>query len=288
MRPISIYLTVMCSLSVVGFTGCSRSVMQSKEPAAFKRTEDFHWPQGKRAAISLTFDDARLSQIDRGIPLLNEYGVKATFYVSPRSMEQRLEGWKAAVANGHEIGNHSLVHPCSGNFPFSRDKALEDYTLDQMRAELRQASDMIENQLGVRPVSFAYPCGQKYVGRGRNFKSYVPLIAEEFLTGRGWMNEWANDPAFCDMANLMGVELDGKSFEQVKQVMDRVLKDGGWLVFAGHEIGDGGRQTTLASTLKALCEYAQDPANGIWLDTVESVSRYILEQRSPTNVVKAN
>ena len=250
--------------------------------------EDFHWPEGKRAAISLTFDDARLSQIDRGIPLLDEYGVKATFYVSPKSMEQRRAGWKAAVANGHEIGNHSLVHPCSGNFPFSRDKALEDYTLDQMRSELRQASDIIENQFGVRPVSFAYPCGQKYVGRGRNFKSYVPLIAEEFLTGRGWMNEWANDPAFCDMANLMGVELDGKSFEQVKQVMDRVLKDGGWLIFAGHEIGDGGRQTTLASTLKALCEYAQDPANGIWLDTVESVSRYIIEQRSSANVAKAN
>ena len=288
MRPVSFCLTVTCCLLFVGFTGCSRSEMQVKEPASFKRMEDFHWPEGKHAAISLTFDDARLSQIDRGIPLLDENGVKATFYVSPKSMEQRQAGWKAAVANGHEIGNHSLVHPCSGNFPFSRDKALEDYTLDQMRSELRQASDIIENQLGVRPVSFAYPCGQKYVGRGRNFKSYVPLIAEEFLTGRGWMNEWANDPAFCDMANLMGVELDGKSFEQVKQVMDRVLKDGGWLIFAGHEIGDGGRQTTLASTLKALCEYAQDPANGIWLDTVESVSRYIMEQRSSMHVAKAN
>jgi len=203
-------------------------------------------------------------------------------------LEKRLDAWKAAVANGHEIGNHSLVHPCSGNFPFSRDKALEDYTLYQMRAELLQASDTIEDLLGVRPVSFAYPCGQKYVGRGRNFKSYVPLIAEEFLSGRGWMDEWANDPTFCDMANLMGVELDGKSFEQVKQVMDRTLANGGWLVFASHEIGDGGRQTTLASTLKALCEYAQDPANGIWLDSVETVARHILNQRSSTGIVESN
>jgi hypothetical protein len=103
------------------------------------------------------------------------------------------------------------------------------------------------------------------------------------------MNEWANDPAFCDMANLMGVELDGRSFEEVRQVMDRVLKDGGWLVFAGHEIGDNKRrQTTLTSTLRALCEYAQDPANGIWLDSVENISRYILEQRSPARIVKAD
>ena len=270
----------MCCVSFVGITGCSRCCEKETEPTAFQRMEDFRWPEGKRAAISLTFDDARLSQVDRGIPILDEYGMKATFYVSFQSLEKRLEAWKAAVANGHEIGNHSLVHPCSGNFPFARERALEDYTLDQMQSELRQASERIENLLGVKPVSFAYPCGQKYVGRGRNYRSYVPLVAEEFLTGRGWMNEWANDPAFCDMANLMGVELDGKSFEQVKQVMDRVLTNGGWLVFAGHDIGDGGRQTTLASTLRALCEYAQDPANGIWLDSVGTIARYIQKERS--------
>ena len=284
MRIVPICLAVMCFFSFTGLAGCSRSGgVQDEEPATFTRMDSFRWPEGKRAAISLTFDDARLSQIDRGIPILDEYGTKATFYVSMRSLEKRLEGWKAAVANGHEIGNHSLAHPCSGNFPFSRDKALEDYTFDQMRTELRQASDTIEDLLGVKPVSFAYPCGQKYVGRGREYRSYVPLVAEEFLTGRGWMNEWANDPAFCDMANLMGVELDGKSFEQVKQIMDRVLKDGGWLVFAGHEIGDGGRQTTLAPTLRSLCEYAQDPANGIWLDSVETIAQYIQKQRSVVN-----
>ena len=280
MRTVSICLTLICGLSFIGLAGCSRFRAQSKGPARFERVADFHWPQGKRAAISLTFDDARYSQITRGLPILDKYGTKATFFVSIKPMEEHADAWKAAAANGHEIGNHSLVHACSGNFPFSRDKALEDYTLDQMRSEIRQASDTIESLLDVKPVSFAYPCGQKYVGRGRDFKSYVPVIAEEFLTGRGWMDEWANDPAFCDMANLMGVELDGKTFEQVRQLMDRTLADGGWLVFAGHEIGDGGRQTTLAPTLEALCKYAQDPANGIWLDSVETIARYVLEQRS--------
>ncbi len=97
------------------------------------------------------------------------------------------------------------------------------------------------------------------------------------------MDEWANDPAFCDMAQLMAMELDGKDFEQVKQIIDRTLTNGGWLVFCGHDIGEGGRrQTTLASTIRAICEYAQDPANGVWLDSVEAVGRYILEQRAGT------
>jgi peptidoglycan/xylan/chitin deacetylase (PgdA/CDA1 family) len=279
MKVVSVLAGVMCWISLIGFTGCSRSKMQDQTPVSLKRMENFHWPKGKRAAISLSFDDARSSQLSRGMPILDEYGAKATFFVLIEPMEKQLDGWKKAIANGHEIGNHSLVHPCSGNFPFSRDRALEDYTLEQMRRELRQANDTIEDLLGTRPVSFAYPCGQKYVGRGRDFKSYVPLVAELFLTGRGWMDEWANDPAFCDMANLMGVELDGKSFEQVKSVMDRTLADGGWLIFCGHEIGDGGRQTTLATTLQQLCEYAHDPANGVWLESVGTIARYINKQR---------
>lgn len=278
MRTIRVCLIVALCYIVVACTGCSFS--KDKASSGPQAWQDFRWPQGKRVAISLTFDDARPSQLDRGLPVLDQYGVKATFYVSINSMEKRLEDWKKAAANGHEIGNHTLTHPCSGNFPFSRERALENYTLDQMHAELKQANDIIEGLLGVRPVSFAYPCGQKFVGRGRNLKSYIPLVVEEFLTGRGWMDEWANDPAFCDMAQLMAMELDGKTFEQVKQIMDRTLANGGWLVFCGHDVGDGGRQVTLVSTLKALCEYAQDPANGVWLDSVETISRHILKQRT--------
>ena len=276
MRLTRAYLSIACCCLAIAFTGCSSFTRKGSERSALEAGRNIQWPAGKRAAISLTFDDARSSQLDRGLPVLDEYGVKATFYVSLNSMEKRLDAWKNALANGHEIGNHTLTHPCSGNFPFSRERALENYTLDQMQAELRQANASIERLVGVRPVSFAYPCGQKFVGRGRNLKSYVPLVAEDFLTGRGWMDEWANDPAFCDMAQLMAMELDGKDFEQVKQIIDRTLTNGGWLIFCSHDVGDGGRQVTLAPTLKALCEYAADPANGIWLDSVETVAKHIL------------
>ena len=74
--------------------------------------QKFPWPEGKQMALSLTFDDARLSQIDTGIPLLDKYGVKATFYISPGNMLERINGWKQAVTNGHDIGNHSVYHQC--------------------------------------------------------------------------------------------------------------------------------------------------------------------------------
>jgi len=240
----------------------------------------FSWPDGKRVAVSLSFDDARPSQVDVGVPLLDEYGVRATFYVSPSRVPERLDAWKAAVAAGHEMGNHSMQHACTGNFAWSRQKALEDYTLKQMAEELDQASAEIRQLLGVHAMTFAYPCGQKFVGRGQRVRSYVPLVAERFAAGRGWRDETANDPAFCDPAQLLAVELDGLTFEQLKTLVEAAAERGAWLVLAGHEIGQKGRQTTRADTLRAFCEYAADAENGLWVDTVANVARYVAEHRA--------
>jgi beta-glucosidase len=248
-------------------------------PGIIQKNAVFKWPEGKQLAISLTFDDARLSQTDRGIPLLDKYGVKGTFYISPDNLLKRTEEWKRALVKGHEIGNHSVVHPCSGNFEWSRNKALEDYTLGKMRAELDSAGRFIKNVFGAGAVSFAYPCGQTYVGNGTGTKSYIPLVAAMFESGRGWMNENPNDPLYCNMSQLTGIELDGKTFEQVKAIIELARTSGRWIVFAGHEMGDGGRQTSLLSTIEELCKYANDPANGILIDNVHNIASYVRSQR---------
>jgi peptidoglycan/xylan/chitin deacetylase (PgdA/CDA1 family) len=239
----------------------------------------FHWPNGKRVAVSLSFDDARTSQVDRGLDVLNPTGVKVTFFVNPEGVKKRLEGWKRAVASGHEIGNHSVSHPCTGNFPWSSQNALENYTLEQMSQQLDEANTEIQSLLGVRMVTFAYPCGQKFVGRGRQLKSYVPLIAEKFLVGRGFLDEYYNDPAFCDFAQASGTVSDDSDYVQLVKLISKAAEQGGWIIFAGHEIGEKGFQVTDATALAALCKYMQDPANGIWVDTVEKIGRYIQQQR---------
>ncbi len=244
-----------------------------------KKETEFKWPEGKQMGLSFSFDDARLTQVDKGIPLLDKYGVKATFYLVPGTMEKRLGGWKKAAENGHDIGNHSLTHPCTGNFDWSRDNALENYTLEGISRNLDSASKSIKKELGIQPVSFAYPCGQKYIGRGIETKSYVPVISGMFETGRGWLDEAPNDPSFCDMSQLTGMELDGKSFEQVKEMIESAKSTGKWLILAGHEMNDGGNQTSLLSTIEAICKYALDPSNGIWIDNVHNIASYVKEKR---------
>lgn len=235
----------------------------------------FPWPGGKRVAVSFSFDDARASQVDTGVPLFDKYGAKVTFYVNPRNMANRLEAWKAAAKAGYEIGNHSDQHPCTGNFPWSRQRALEDYTIAKMRADLEGTSKEIERILGVRPLTFAYPCGQKFVGRGVETKSYIPLIAELFLAGRGFRDEVANDPTYVDLAQTMGIDSDGLSFEQMKALVEAARDRGAWVVFAGHDIGSPGRQFTEAKPLEQFLKYAADPANGVWIDTIANVAKVV-------------
>lgn len=242
-------------------------------------TSPFQWPNGAKTAISLSFDDARASQVNGGTALLDKYGVKATFYVNPPAVKSQLDGWKKAVAAGHEIGNHSLNHPCSGNFVWSRSKALEDYSMDKMQAELAETNRQVKVMLGVECKVFAYPCGQTFVGRGENTQSYVPLVAKMFSSGRGWMDEAPNDPGYVDFAQLTGVESDGKGFEEILPLIEQAKSAGQWLVLAGHEMGEGGGQTTRLAMLEELIKYAADPANGVWLAPVGVVGEYVMGKR---------
>jgi peptidoglycan/xylan/chitin deacetylase (PgdA/CDA1 family) len=217
--------------------------------------------------------------MDIGLPLFERQHVRVTFYVTPTNLSLRLPLWHQAVLAGHEIGNHSLTHPCTGNFDFSRTNALEGYTLRRIRSDIDEADRIIHTLLGVRTTGYAYPCGQTFVGEGAGVRSYVPVIARRFQSGRLWLSEDANHPVRCDLAQLLGVEMDGKSFADLRPLLDSAIQRGCWLVLAGHEIGDTGRQTTSTNTLHALCEFAADPRNGLWLDTVDTIARYVIQNR---------
>lgn len=241
----------------------------------------FRWPEGKQCAISLSFDDARESQVLYGTDVLNAFQVKATFYVVPAAVKKQLTGWQKAAQEGHEIGNHSVYHPCSGNFSWSREHALENYTLRQMRQELTDCTLQIDSLLHTSCRVFAYPCGQTYIGKGTATKSYVPIVSRLFISGRGWLDEAPNDPVYCDMSQLTGIELDGKSFEQIRPLIEEARQKGLWIIFAGHEMNTSGPQTTQLETLKALLAYAKDPQNGIWIEPVGVVSQYVAQRRLP-------
>ena len=72
--------------------------------------------QGKKCAVVLTYDDAIDQQLDNAVPILDSLNLKATFYITAfsSSMQSRMGEWRKLAEHGHELGNHTLFHPCFG------------------------------------------------------------------------------------------------------------------------------------------------------------------------------
>lgn len=267
-------------------------------PWAAKGADDFAWPANATAAISLTFDDGRPSQYLVGAGLFAEYGARATFYVLPdavrgggrRDMLWSLvglgvtDGWRDMLAGGHEIGSHTVNHPCSAAFEWVRpENATQAYTAGRMERELRDARTMIADLLKTDPVSFSYPCGETRIGQ--DAISYVPLAREVYQSARLFQHGTKagptdNDPLEVDLWEIRAVSMDDLSFEELLPMIRHARSRGNWIVLGGHEIGDAGAQTTRVETLERIIRYSQDPANGMWLAPVREVVDHIRWRRS--------
>ena len=71
------------------------------------------WYGGKKAALSLRFDDSDPTHIEWAVPMLNEYGLIGTFLVNPGDEHylRHKSVWEGPVLEqGHELGDHTLNH----------------------------------------------------------------------------------------------------------------------------------------------------------------------------------
>jgi peptidoglycan/xylan/chitin deacetylase (PgdA/CDA1 family) len=98
------WVVALAAILLMVVTAIAAVVRQESAPAL----EVLPW-NGHQAAVSLTFDDGNPSQLDVAIPELNKYGFHGTFFLIANHLD-RLDDWKKASAQGHEIGNHSLDH----------------------------------------------------------------------------------------------------------------------------------------------------------------------------------
>ena len=127
--------------------------------------DGFAWPDGRKAAVSLAYDDALDSQLDNAIPALDRHGLKGSFYLvlSAETVRRRMPDWRAAAANGHELGNHSLFHQCSGKGPgrewVAPQRDLDTTTMAQMRDQVELANTMLQALDGRSERTYTAPCG---------------------------------------------------------------------------------------------------------------------------------
>jgi polysaccharide deacetylase family sporulation protein PdaB len=99
--------------------------------------------------ISISFDCAwGVEYTDEILNIMDEYGVKCTFFAVEFWVERYPEYAKKIVERGHELGTHSKTHP-----------KMSELTEEKMREELLSSSKKIEEITGVKPQLFRPPFG---------------------------------------------------------------------------------------------------------------------------------
>ena len=104
------------------------------------------WAEKK---IYLTFDDGPSKYTDELLDLLNEYGVKVTFFVNGRTDDDSLRLYKRIVDEGHSIGMHSYSHKYEEVY-----KSVEDFEKD-----FTKISDLLYDTIGYVPDLYRFPGG---------------------------------------------------------------------------------------------------------------------------------
>ncbi|MBR3635842.1 MAG: polysaccharide deacetylase family protein, partial [Lachnospiraceae bacterium] len=84
--------------------------------------------------VYLTFDDGPSPNTEKILDILDEYDVKATFFVTGYQAEKHPEWYKEIVDRGHTIGMHSYSHVYSDIYSstdafFADIDKLHDYIL---------------------------------------------------------------------------------------------------------------------------------------------------------------
>jgi len=127
--------------------------------------------------VIITFDDGTASQFENAFPLLQKYGLTATFFVFTNALSRndRYLTWeqlKQMADAGMEIGSHGKLHQYMGKQ--ETEEALE---------EIFGSKQELEEHLDKKISAIAYPFGSKSEAVIEQVKAAGYLAARDIVNG---------------------------------------------------------------------------------------------------------
>lgn len=231
------------------------------------------WYDNKKAASSLTFDDAISGQFTDAMPIMDVNNIKGTYFLTSQNIVSQLGGWSLvinAIKSGHEIANHSVTHPTLIN--------LSDAAINK---EFKDCNDAILANARVKSITMAYPNGSG--GDNSVADQKVRDIAKKYFIGARAAGGDYNDYNFFDVEeNYFKVRSpminDGTSAASFASMISNTINVQGWFCPTYHGIVNGWiivPKVLFEAHVKELVKRKDD----LWMSTFVNILRYHRERK---------
>jgi len=230
------------------------------------------WPNGEKAAVSLSYDDALNSQLDNAWPALEKSGLKASFYLTLTSpvLSERLAEWRVLAGAGHELGNHTVFHPCSKSTPgrdwVAKHNDLDGYTLARMGQELALANSFLQAIDGKTKRTLTPPCFDHQVSDG----NYVKTFGSGFVAVKG--AETGFPEGF--ISYLMP---EGQSGKELIAFVEAAAESGGMANIIFHGVG-GDYLSVSSQAHRELLHFLAENADTYWTAPYITIMEHLNHQ----------
>jgi peptidoglycan/xylan/chitin deacetylase (PgdA/CDA1 family) len=246
--------------------------------------------QTKKGIICLTYDDGLATQLSTAIPQLDSLGLKATFFLNSIQGSSQSDiigqtpeavlGWVNAAKHGHELGNHTLFHPCPEKLGWDKSIAIDTYSLDRIVDEITTENAILSALDPHRKVrSFAFPCNNVFV-QGIDYSKIIKdkgLVAYA-RTGGDSTNVITDFKYLNPMQVPAWQVLTGTSLKELIAYAEKVRKTGGMGVYIFHGIGGQIFQIPKETHLLFL-KYLKSHEADYWVTTFSEAVEYISKKK---------
>ncbi len=126
--------------------------------------------------VYLTFDDGPSKNTDRILDILDDYGVKATFFVVGKTDDESKAAMQRIVSEGHTIGMHSYSHVYS-----------EIYSSpDAFAADFTKIQNLIYDVTGVDCFYYRFPGGSSNRVSNTDMSEFIKYLNSQGVTYFDW------------------------------------------------------------------------------------------------------
>ena len=235
---------------------------------------------GKKCAVVLTYDDAIDQHLDNAVPVLDSLKLKATFYITAfsQSMQTRMNEWKKLATNGHELGNHTLFHPCIGGTGrewVSKQNDLRNFSVKRMENEVRMTSLFLQALDGKTKRTFAFTCGDMKI----DDSLFINGMKNDFVAARV-VNDQMHKINEIDLYNIDCYLVNNHSFSQMKEWVDKAIQTNSLLVILFHGVGGGNSLDVSIPAHREFLQYLKRNEKDIWITPMLEAAEFIKNKQA--------